>query len=68
MNDPWFVLFGGSSVDGRGEGSFLRRTTDASEAAAHFQKCANDFYSIGYVLKITDAWCEKCRSVDEVMA
>lgn len=50
----WYLLFGGSSVDGRGEGKYIGRTLNRNEAIAHFYQCNSDPYSTGYVLIISD--------------
>ncbi len=54
MSEPWFLLFGGSSPDGRGEGKYIGRTTDPKAAAWHWRKVHADPYSTGYVLIVTD--------------
>lgn len=52
--NTWFLLFQGSSPDGRGQADFFRRTTDKTEAYEHYKKCRNDPYSNGYVSIATD--------------
>jgi len=49
----WYVLFDGTSTDGMGEGKFLKRTTDKSEAAKHYKKVQSP-YSTGKVIIIND--------------
>ena len=57
--ETWFLLYGGSSVDGRGAGEYVGRTTDKQAAIAHHQKCENNPYSAGYVLIIKDDSAER---------
>jgi hypothetical protein len=61
----WFVLYDGSSPDGRGQGQFCGRTTDPHKALEHFKECKSNPYSTGSVLIVTDkeegrAWQESC--------
>ena len=60
--DAWYLLYDGSSPDGRGAGNYIGRTTDKKVAKAHFKKCAEDPYSTGGVTIVTDtkAW-RACR-------
>ena len=53
-NDTLYLLFDGSSPDGRGRADYIGRTTDAKVARKHFDKCKNDFYSTGKVIAVTD--------------
>ena len=62
MTGTWFLLFDGQSPDGRGDGRYVGRTTDAKRAAWHFRKVNGDPYSTGYVLIVTDT---ECRRADE---
>lgn len=50
---PWYLLFDGSSDDGRGEGQYIGRTTDKNVAMKHYSKCKSNPYSTGKVIKIT---------------
>ena len=52
--DPWFILYDGTSPDGRGSPQFCGRTTDPIEARKHFLKCDSDPYSTGRVRIVTD--------------
>lgn len=54
MNTPWFLLYGGESVDGAGEGKYIGRTTDKEKARRHYLKCEENPYSIGEVIIVTD--------------
>jgi hypothetical protein len=53
MSD-WYLLFDGMSEDGRGQGSFVGRTTDPRVAKKHYEACKKDPYSIGGVKIVTD--------------
>lgn len=55
----WFLLYGGSSADGRGPGRYEGRTDDPEVARAHHEKIRANPYTTGYVQIIddTDAWC-----------
>lgn len=44
-----YLLYDGSSPDGRGEPSFKRATKSVSEAIKHFMKVTTDPYSQGKV-------------------
>lgn len=50
----WFLLFGGSSVDGRGQGAYVGRATDVTIARQHYMRVQHDPYSTGYVMIVTD--------------
>ncbi len=55
MTEPtWYCLYGGQSVDGRGNGKYIGRTTDLEKAKEHYNKCHNNPYSTGYVMFYTD--------------
>lgn len=54
----WFLLFGGSSPDGRGEPKFIERTTNKRKAKSHYKKCEKDPYSTGQVMIVTDGELE----------
>jgi len=54
MTETWYLLFGGSSPDGRGEGDYVGRTTDKKVAFKHFNRISKDPYSTGCVKIITD--------------
>jgi hypothetical protein len=47
--NPWFILYGGTSEDGRGPGEYLGRTTLLYVAKEHLDKCISDPYSTGSV-------------------
>lgn len=57
MTETWFLLFDGSSPDGRGPGQYIGRTTDVKAATWHFRKVDGDPYSTGYVLIVSDTAC-----------
>lgn len=64
--ETWFLLFGGSSADGRGPGNYEGRTTDASVALKHFNKVQADPYSTGYVQVITDTESKRALYREEL--
>tara|TARA_R110000764_G_scaffold237197_1_gene333160 strand:+ start:304 stop:507 length:204 start_codon:yes stop_codon:yes gene_type:complete len=45
-----YLLFEGTSEDGRGFPAFQKRTTSAQEAKAHYEKCDGNVYSNGKVM------------------
>lgn len=52
--ETWYLLFGGTSVDGMGQGKYIGRTTDKEVAHRHYQACVDNPYSIGKVIIVTD--------------
>lgn len=50
---PFFLLYGGTSEDGRGYPKFERCTTDKTEAKRHFVRCKGNPYSVGHVDIVT---------------
>lgn len=65
LTETWYLLFGGSSADGRGPGEYQGRTTDREIALRHFKECKNNPYSVGYVLVVTDDRCNHMQSPGE---
>ena len=53
-SNPWFLLYDGFSVDGRGYGEYCGRTLDMNEAKVHLDKCKSNPYSTGKVHVFTD--------------
>lgn len=53
MSD-WYLLFDGSSPDGRGYPKFVGRTTNKAEAKKHHEKVSRDPYSTGMVMIAND--------------
>lgn len=53
-NQPWFVLYDGTSTDGRGQPKYSGRTLDVNQALKHLEKCAANPYSIGKVKVFTE--------------
>lgn len=49
-----YLLFDGTSVDGRGEPEYAGKTTHIKIAKAHFEKCRKNPYSIGRVMVAND--------------
>ncbi len=55
-----YLLYGGSSVDGRGRGEYKGRTTDVNVAAKYYvEEILANPYSIGYVEAVTDTAQER---------
>lgn len=54
MTKVWFLLYDGSSPDGRGNPHYKGRTENPLEALAHLSKVANNPYSTGCVKAFTD--------------
>jgi hypothetical protein len=52
--ETWFLLFDGTSPDGRGQPHFVGRTTDKDRACRHYNRCKKDPYSTGDVRIATD--------------
>jgi hypothetical protein len=55
INETWFLLYGGTSADGRGFPKFQGRTTDPQLAFNHYTSCQKDTYSCGKVVIVTDS-------------
>jgi len=51
---PWFLLFDGTSSDGRGPAAYCGRTTDIATAERYLQKFKAGPYSVGGVRVATD--------------
>lgn len=64
---PWFLLFGGESVDGMGPGQFIGRTTDRRAALEHHLNCRLNPYSVGYVVRVDSGTHARCIAESEVM-
>ncbi len=55
ISETQYLLYGGSSVDGRGPGEYKGRTTDVNVAAKYYvEEILANPYSIGYVEAVTD--------------
>jgi hypothetical protein len=50
----WYLLFDGSSTDGRGEPKYTGRTTHKELAKKHFKKVDKNPYSTGKVMIAND--------------
>ncbi len=50
----WFLLFDGSSPDGRGHAEFIGRTENSNKARDHYNQCKRNWHSNGYVQVVTD--------------
>lgn len=53
LPDEIFLLYGGSSADGRGQPEYEGRTADAREAYEHWKRLDADYSSTGEVRRIT---------------
>ena len=63
---PWFLLYDGTSVDGRGNPHYAGRTLDVKVAKDHLRKCMRDPYSIGNVRVVTDESIIMPRTLQEL--
>lgn len=50
----WYLLYDGSSADGRGTPRYIGRTLDIGVAMDHYEKCESSPYCTGKVIIITD--------------
>ena len=50
----WYLLYDGSSPDGRGDAKYIGRTVIKKEAERHHEKTRKNPYSTGYVMAVTD--------------
>lgn len=60
--ETWFLLYGGTSEDGMGNGLYIGRTTSVLDAYKHYRNCVENPYSTGYVLIVTDSSSYRARS------
>lgn len=49
-----YLMFDGSSVDGRGQPNYTGKTTSKTIAKKHYNKCKKNPYSTGKVMVATD--------------
>jgi hypothetical protein len=61
----WFLLYGGSSTDGRGEPKFEGRTTDKKKAIKFFKRDGGSPYSLDEVKVVTDKSIHTVRDISE---
>lgn len=54
MNDVWYLLFKGESVDGMGKPDFYKRTLDKKEAINFYKGEKKNPYSTSQVFYVTD--------------
>jgi hypothetical protein len=67
MSDsPWFLLYGRTSVDGRGSANYEGRTTLKEVALRHFQQMDLNPYSVGHVVKVTDSSFKRVLAAEEI--
>jgi hypothetical protein len=50
----WYLLYDGSSTDGRGSAKFIGRTLSEEFAKKHNEECKSSPYSFGYVEVVTN--------------
>lgn len=56
---PWFLMYGGSSEDGRGPGQYLGRTFHPCHALTFYRKhIKGNPYSTGYITAVFDGHTE----------
>lgn len=55
----WYLLYEGTSPDGRGSAEYVGRTIDPAVARAHHKKVHGSPYSTGYVMRITDGYARR---------
>ena len=60
----WYALFGGESADGRGTPRYVGRTVNFSTAKAHYLRVANNPYSTGRVVILTDTEMRVAEAAD----
>lgn len=51
--DAEYLLFDGTSTDGRGAPKYIGRTTDKKKAEKHYKSCQSP-YSTGKIMVLTD--------------
>lgn len=59
VNETWYLLYDGDSVDGMGHAKYAGRTCIFVDALSHYLKCKNNPYSTGYVEIVTDYKLER---------
>lgn len=52
-DSPWYLLYGGTSEDGIGQGEYEGRTRSRGKALEHYWKIKRDTYSVGRVVIYT---------------
>lgn len=61
MIDKWFLMYDGSSPDGRGSAKYVGRTEDWEIARAFYDVNENNPYWTGYVEIVTDKTIERMK-------
>jgi hypothetical protein len=61
INEVWYLLYGGHSVDGMGPGKYVGRTTHEEVALSHHKAMISDPYSTGYVMRVTETEASRWR-------
>lgn len=60
----WYLLFDGSSPDGRGEPKYVGRTTSKALAQKHFKEVESNPYSTGKVMIANDFAFRRATTTD----
>ena len=65
MTTEWYLLYGGASADGRGEGVYKGRTEIKSRAFTFYCEHIKDNpYSTGKVMIVTDTYIKQAKLKD----
>lgn len=60
----WYLLFDGSSPDGRGEPDYVGRTSHKESAKKHYKKVSKSPYSTGKVMIANDFKYRRANDAD----
>ncbi len=66
MTENWYLLFEGFSCDGRGEPSYVSRTSDYEEAKKFLQKNSDSPYHFDRVIVVTDFEYKQFHSINDL--
>jgi hypothetical protein len=62
MDEPtWYLVFAGSSCDGRGDPDFKGRTTDRLDAISLYRKFVCSSYDFGRIVEVTATTYKQLR-------
>ena len=64
INDPWYLLYSGQSVDGMGAPDYSGRTLNKKTAYIHFKTCQENPYSTGMVMIADERECRRANKLD----
>lgn len=65
-SEETFLLYGGSSEDGRGQSRFKRKTKIRKIAEDHLRQIQSNPYCFGHVVWIGDDFVKEIHSLDEL--